>query len=87
MEKLFHGHMKIIFLVTVKMLCILFCKMCRNLYFGLTQDFKQRLAKHKFMSKTHMTVLAEYSQNTLDYNQAELYFQIFPLYYKTNTAL
>ena len=36
------------------------------------------------MSKTLITALAGYTQNILE---TELYFQIFPVYYETNTAL
>ena len=40
------------------------------------------------MSKTRITSLVRYaSEHLSDCNQAEPYFQIFPFYYETNTAL
>ena len=96
MSKLSHGHIKIIFLVTVKMLfifCILYfififyiCKTCDNFYLGQTQDFKQRTAKHK-SKNPHNSTCRICSEHLRECNQAEPYFQIFPFYYETNTEL
>ena len=48
MARLLHGHIKIIFLVTLKMLFIFwFVKLATIFCLGQTQDFKQRTAKHK----------------------------------------
>ena len=67
---------------------ILICKTCNNFYLGQTQDFKQRTAKHKSDVKNpHNSTCRIFSKQLRVYNQAEPYFQIFPFYYETNTAL
>ena len=67
---------------------ILICKTCDNFYLGQTQDFKQRTAKHKSDVKNpHNSTCRICSEHLRDCNQAEPYFQIFPFYYETNTAL
>ena len=66
----------------------LICKTCDNFYLGQTQDFKQRTAKHKSDVKNpHTSSCRICSEHLRDCNQAEPYFQIFPFYYETSTAL
>ena len=45
---------------------ILICKTCSNFYLRQTQDFKQRIAKHKSDVKNPHNTLAGYVQNTLE---------------------
>ena len=67
---------------------ILICKTCDNFYLGQTQDFKQRTAIHKSDGKNpHNSTCRICSEHLRDCNQAEPFFQIFPFYYETNTAL
>ena len=67
---------------------ILICKTCDNFYLGQTQDFKPRIAKDKSDVKNlHNSTCRISSEHLRDCNQAEPCFQIFPFYYKTNTAL
>ena len=66
---------------------ILICKTCDNFYLGQTQDFKQRVAKHKSDVKCqHNSSFRIFSEQIRDCNQAEPYCQIFPFHYETNTA-
>ena len=79
MQKLFHGHIKIISLVKVNMLLYFNQQNLRQ-----TQDFKQRIAKHKSNFKNpHSSTCKIFSEHLRD----DPYFQIFPFYYETNTAL
>ena len=69
-------------------ICILICKTCDNFHLGQTQDFKQRTAEHKSDVKNpHNSTCSICSEHLRNCNQAEPYFQIFPFYYETNTAL
>ena len=64
------------------------CKTCDNFYFGQTQDFKQRTSKYKSDVKNlHNSTWKVCSEHVRDCNQDEPYFQIFPFYCETNTAL
>ena len=89
MEKLFHEHMNIISLVTVKMLFIfLLVKLATIFNLGQTHDFRQRIAKQKLDVKNpHNSSCRICSEHLRGCNQAKPYFQIFPFYYETNTAL
>ena len=63
-------------------------KTCDNFYLGQTQNFKQRTTKYKSDVKNpHNSTCRICSEYLRDCNQAEPYFQIFPFYYETNTAL
>ena len=67
---------------------ILISKTCHNFYLRQTQDFKQRTAKPKSDVKNRLNSTGRICLEQLrDCNQAEPYFQIFPFYYETNTAL
>ena len=51
---------------------ILICKTCNNSFFGQTQDFKQRTAKHKSdVKNTHNSTCRICSEPLGDCNQAE----------------
>ena len=57
---------------------ILIYKTCENFYLGQTEDFKQRIAKHKSDFKNpHNTTCRICSEHLRGGNQVEPYFQIF----------
>ena len=88
MEKLFHRHIKIISPATVKMLFILICETCNNFYLGQTQDFNQRIVKHKSdVNNPHNSTCRICSEHPRLCNLAKPYFQIFLFYYEANAAL
>ena len=67
---------------------ILIYKTCDNLYVGQSQDFKQIISKHTLDVKNlHNSTCRICSEYLRDCIQDEPYFQIFPFYYETNTAL
>ena len=80
MEKLFHGHIKIISLVTGNMLFIFY-----NCYLWQTQDLKKKIAKHKADIKNPHNKI--WSEHLRDCKQAEPHFRIFLFCYETNTEL
>ena len=67
MEKLIHGHLKIISLVTVKILfIILFVKPATILILNKLKISNKELQNIKQVSKTCITALTKYAQNILD---------------------
>ena len=88
MAKLLHGHLKIIFLVTLKMLFIFYFVKLATIQLGPTQDFEQRIAKHKSDVKhPHNRTCRRCLEHLRDCNQAEPYFEVFSFYYEKNAAL
>ena len=67
MEKLFHGHINIISLVTVKMLFIfLLIKLATIFILDKLTILDKELQNRNQMSKTRITALAGYAQNILE---------------------
>ena len=89
MEKLFDGHLKIICLVTVKMLFIFgFVKFAAIFILDKLKIFSKELQNINQISKTYVTAFAGYVQNILEIaTTPNRILKTFPFYYKLNTAL